>query len=64
MFNKCVSVHSAGKIFGVTGWKVGWAIGPTDLILAAKSVRVYTSFTSNTPGQQSLSVSLKQGKEI
>lgn len=32
MWNKTVSVHSAGKLFSVTGARVGWAIGPEHLI--------------------------------
>jgi len=26
MFDRTITVSSAGKTFSVTGWKVGWAI--------------------------------------
>jgi aspartate/methionine/tyrosine aminotransferase len=34
MWERTVSVHSAGKLFSVTGARVGWAIGPSHLIKA------------------------------
>jgi len=56
-----ISIHSAGKIFGVTGWKVGWAIGPEAIISNMKATKVFTTFTSNTPAQKGVSESLEQG---
>lgn len=32
MWERTVSISSAGKTFSVTGWKVGWAVGPEHLI--------------------------------
>jgi len=32
MWDRCISVYSGGKLFSVTGWRVGWAIGPANLI--------------------------------
>lgn len=37
MFDRCISVSSAGKIFGATGIRVGWLIGPADLIRYCQS---------------------------
>ena len=34
-YNRTVSVFSGGKLFSATGWKVGWAIGPADILNAA-----------------------------
>merc|ERR1719242_713467 len=34
-----------------TGWKIGWAIGPADLIKQAFYVHEAASFNSNVPGQ-------------
>ncbi|KAJ2801609.1 arylformamidase, partial [Coemansia guatemalensis] len=31
MWERTITVGSAGKLFGVTGWRVGWAIGPAEL---------------------------------
>jgi len=32
MWERTVSVYSGGKIFSVTGWRIGWAVGPEHLI--------------------------------
>jgi len=32
MWNRTVSIYSAGKLFSMTGIRVGWAIGPQHLI--------------------------------
>lgn len=32
MWERTITVGSAGKLFGVTGWRVGWAVGPTKFI--------------------------------
>jgi aspartate/methionine/tyrosine aminotransferase len=31
MWERTISLSSAGKTFSFTGWKVGWATGPADL---------------------------------
>lgn len=32
MFDRCINVSSAGKLFSATGIRVGWAIGPAHLL--------------------------------
>ena len=32
MYEQTITVGSAGKTFSVTGWKLGWAIGPEQLL--------------------------------
>eukprot|EP00494_Astrolonche_serrata_P006662 UN06686 len=32
MFERTLSVHSASKLFGLTGWRVGWIIGPENFL--------------------------------
>ena len=48
-FDKTVSVFSGGKLFSATGWKVGWAIGPDDIINAAAVVSTTTIYCVNAP---------------
>jgi len=48
-WNKTISVFSGGKLFSATGWKVGWAIGPADLINAASVVSTTTVYCINAP---------------
>ena len=37
-YQRTVTVFSGGKLFSATGWKIGWAIGPADIINAATIV--------------------------
>ena len=51
MFERTVTVGSAGKTFGMTGWKIGWVYGPPDLITGAWRSIQFTSFATNHPAQ-------------
>lgn len=44
MYERTVSVYSAGKIFAATGVRCGWAIGSTKLIQSVRSVHQYNVF--------------------
>ncbi|HRF99122.1 MAG TPA: aminotransferase class I/II-fold pyridoxal phosphate-dependent enzyme, partial [Aggregatilineales bacterium] len=32
MFERTITIGSAGKTFGMTGWKTGWLYGHPDLV--------------------------------
>lgn len=51
MFERTVTIGSGGKCFSFTGWKVGWATGPPDLIAAVRVARQHLSFVSGGPFQ-------------
>lgn len=44
MYDRTVSVYSAGKIFAATGVRCGWAIGSTKIIQSVRSVHQYNVF--------------------
>lgn len=46
---KTVNVFSAGKMYNATGWKIGWCIGPEELIQQAFYVHEASVFTNNVP---------------
>lgn len=46
MRERCVRVGSAGKMFSLTGWKVGWVTGPAALISAVSKAHQYITFTT------------------
>ena len=58
MAERTVTVGSGGKMFSLTGWKVGWATGPAELIGAVKAVRQHLSFVSGGPFQYAMAVGL------
>jgi aspartate/methionine/tyrosine aminotransferase len=54
MFERTISIGSMGKTFGVTGWKVGWAIAPARLSAAVRAVHQFVTFTNSAPFQEAL----------
>ncbi len=57
---KTIIVSSFGKSFHITGWKVGYVVGPENLINELKKVHQYLVFTVNSLSQHVLSEYLKQ----
>ena len=43
--DRCVVVNGVAKTYAMTGWRVGWMIGPTDIIAAATNLQSHA--TSN-----------------
>jgi len=49
--NRAVKIGSAGKIFSLTGWKVGWAVAAPPLADAIAAQHQFLTFTTATPLQ-------------
>lgn len=54
MWERTISVGSAGKTFSVTGWKLGWAYGPPHLIRNCQIVHQNCVYACPTPIQESV----------
>ena len=59
MKERTITVGSAGKSFSFTGWKVGWAVGPAELISAVRVVRQHLSYVSSGPFQYAITAGLQ-----
>ena len=59
MEERTLTLSSAGKSWSVTGWKVGWATGPEDLVDAVLSAKQWMSFCSGTPLQHAAAHALE-----
>jgi N-succinyldiaminopimelate aminotransferase len=59
MAERTVTISSHGKTFSFTGWKVGWACGPADLIAAVRTAKQYLSYSGATPFQHAAVVALR-----
>ncbi|MFJ9635704.1 aminotransferase class I/II-fold pyridoxal phosphate-dependent enzyme [Streptomyces sp. NPDC101178] len=59
MAERTLTVSSAGKTFSLTGWKVGWACGPADLIAAVRSVKQYLTYATAAPLQDAVALALE-----
>ena len=46
MRERCLRIGSAGKIFSLTGWKVGWVTGPRQLVAVATKAHQFITFTT------------------
>jgi aspartate/methionine/tyrosine aminotransferase len=51
MWQRTLTLSSIGKTFSLTGWKVGWGIGPPDLTAGLRSAHQFLTFTTPTPVQ-------------
>jgi aspartate/methionine/tyrosine aminotransferase len=46
MRERCLRIGSAGKIFSLTGWKVGWVTGPRQLVSVMTKAHQFLTFTT------------------
>jgi N-succinyldiaminopimelate aminotransferase len=58
MASRTITVSSIGKTHSVTGWKIGWACGPRELIARLRAVKQYLTFAGGTPLQHASAVAL------
>ncbi|XP_073836333.1 kynurenine aminotransferase isoform X1 [Musca autumnalis] len=54
MWERTITIGSAGKTFSVTGWKTGWAYGPANLIRNLQMVHQNSVYTCPTPLQEAV----------
>jgi N-succinyldiaminopimelate aminotransferase len=54
MFERTVTIGSAGKTFGMTGWKIGWIYGHPDLVRGIWQAHQYIVFCANAPAQEAV----------
>lgn len=54
MWERTITIGSAGKTFSVTGWKIGWAFGPEHLIRYAQLIHQTAVYTVATPLQEAV----------
>jgi N-succinyldiaminopimelate aminotransferase len=58
MADRTLTISSAGKTFSFTGWKVGWALGPADLVTAVRTAKQFLTFVSGAPFQPAIALGL------
>lgn len=63
MWERTITLGSAGKSFSVTGWKVGWAIAPPHFTTALGTIHQFDCFTHGTPLQEAIAVAFEQAEE-
>ena len=58
MFERTVTVSSAGKLFSATGWKIGWVYGPPSLIEGVMRAHQFVTFSVHYPSQEAMAYAL------
>jgi N-succinyldiaminopimelate aminotransferase len=59
MGERTVTISSAGKTFAFTGWKIGWAVGPQELVHAVLMAKQFLTFVSGAPFQPAIATALR-----
>jgi N-succinyldiaminopimelate aminotransferase len=60
MWDRTVTISSAGKTFSFTGWKVGWVTGPADLVGTVMAAKQWLTFSNAAPLQPAVALALNQ----
>ncbi len=58
MRERTLVLSSAGKTFSLTGWKIGWACGPADLVNAVRTAKQFLTYVSGGPFQPAVASAL------
>ena len=58
MFERTVTVSSAGKLFSATGWKIGWVYGAPHLIEGVMRAHQFVTFSVHYPSQEAMAYAL------
>ncbi|MBI1391693.1 MAG: aminotransferase [Alphaproteobacteria bacterium] len=63
MRERTVRIGSAGKTFSVTGFRIGYLTGSTDMIMALMKAHQFIAYTSPAPLQEAVAAALGMGDE-
>ncbi|HJR26009.1 MAG TPA: pyridoxal phosphate-dependent aminotransferase, partial [Acidimicrobiales bacterium] len=58
MAERTLTISSGGKTFSTTGWKVGWACGPAELVSAARTAKQFLTYVNGAPFQPAIALGL------
>ena len=64
MWERTLTLSSLGKSYSLTGWKVGWASGPADLVGALLAAKQWLTFTSGAPLQPAAAYALDEAGDF
>ena len=59
MWERTLTINSSGKTFSMTGWKVGYAMGPPELNRAVRATHQFVTFSTSTPFQEAMATALE-----
>jgi aspartate/methionine/tyrosine aminotransferase len=59
MKERTITLRSLGKVFSVTGWKIGWAVSPPKFTAAIRCAHQFMTFCAATPLQVAAASALR-----
>lgn len=59
MRDRTIVISSGGKSFSFTGWKVGWACAPADVLVAIRTSKQFLTFVNGGPFQPAIATGLR-----
>jgi aspartate/methionine/tyrosine aminotransferase len=62
MWERTLTLNSTGKTFSMTGWKIGYAIGPAHLNAALRTVHQFSVFATATPFQEAMATAFQEAE--
>lgn len=63
LYERTITISSTGKTFGLTGWKIGWAAGPANIIKSIHNVHQFNVFCVSHPLQVAMTDALNNMDE-
>lgn len=60
MRERTLTISSFGKTYSFTGWKIGWASGPAEMVRAAQAAHQFIVFSTATPLQHAAAFALNE----
>jgi aspartate/methionine/tyrosine aminotransferase len=63
MWDRTLTINSTGKTFSMTGWKIGYAIGPASLNAALRAVHQFVTFATATPFQEAMASAFETAED-
>jgi aspartate/methionine/tyrosine aminotransferase len=64
MWERTLTLSSLGKSYSLTGWKVGWAVGPAHLTRGIRSAHQFLTFATPAPVQHGAVAALGAPEEF
>ena len=63
MYKRTLTINGFSKAFAMTGWRVGYACGPEEIISVMNKIHQYAIMCAPRQGQIAAAVALKSGRE-
>ena len=63
MGERTLTLSSAGKTFSCTGWKIGWVIGPKEIVASVAVPHIYGPFCVSAPFQDAVGAALEAAEK-